>query len=118
MNKVQFWILNIVGVLCGGLILTNLYLGYRNVKSERSLQKTRQQVALAQEQVAFGREQQTKLQNLAVRVAQLGLNESSLSNLLVRHDMRVNLNPAALPANPPVSPAGLTNPATPVKPTP
>ena len=44
--------------------------------------------------------------------------EEGLSNLLVRHDMRVNLNPASLPANPPVSPTGLTNPATPAKPTP
>jgi hypothetical protein len=89
----QFVVLNVVGGLCGLLILCDLGLGVLNTRLSRSVGTTRDQFAQAQQV-------QNTAQNLVVRLAQAGQTDPALRELLARHDFKVNLN-----TNSPAKPA-------------
>ena len=85
MNKSQFLALNIVGGICGLLILCDLVLGMLN---------SRLNAQVAQTQAQFNQAQQihNTAQNLVVRIAQASQTDPALRALLVQHDFKVNLN--------------------------
>jgi hypothetical protein len=92
MSRTQFMALNVVGGVCGLLILCNLGLGFINGRLN-------QNVATTQEQLGQAQRIQTTVQNLVVRVAQAGQTEPALRALLAKHDFKVNL-PTNNPAKP------------------
>ena len=77
--------LNVVGGLCGLLILCDLGLALANGRLNQSVTAN---------QVQFGQAQQvqTTLQNLVLRVGQAGQTDPALRDLLAKHDFKVNLN--------------------------
>jgi len=85
MNKSQFLALNIVGGICGLLIICDLVLGILN---------SRLNAQVAQTQAQFNQAQQihNTAQNLVVRIAQASQTDPALQALLVQHDFKVNLN--------------------------
>jgi hypothetical protein len=84
-SRAQFIILNIVGGACSLLIICTLALGLLNARIN-------QKVAAAQNQFGQAQQLQNTAQNLAVRVAQLGQTDSTLRELLAKHEFKVNLN--------------------------
>jgi hypothetical protein len=93
MSKQQFWTLNVVGGVCALLLLINLVLGRLNEQSNQSLVLTQQQLNRAQQM-------QTTIQNLAVRVAQVGQTNAALAAVLKRQDLKVTLNNPETPTQP------------------
>ena len=90
MSRVQFMVLNLVGGICGLLIVCVLVLGRLNGHLNESVAATRDQFSQAQQM-------QNTAQNLVMRVAQAGQTEPVLHDLLVRHDFKVAIktnNPA------------------------
>ena len=85
MNKAQFSALNIVGGICGLLIICDLVLGVLN---------GRLNARVAQTQAQFNQAQQihNTAQNLVVRIAQASQTDPVLRDLLVRHDFKVSPN--------------------------
>ena len=85
MNKAQFSALNIVGGICGLLIICDLVLGMLN---------SRLNARVAQTQAQFNQAQQihNTAQNLVVRIAQASQTDPALRELLDRHDFKVNPN--------------------------
>jgi hypothetical protein len=77
--------LNVVGSVCGLLILCDVGLGLLNNRLNQSVQVTQNQLAQAQQI-------QNTAQNLVVRIAQAGQTEPALRDLLAKHDFKVNLN--------------------------
>jgi hypothetical protein len=77
--------LNVVGVVCGLLILCDIGLGVLNNRLGQSLTATQGQFQQAQQV-------QNTAQNLLVRVAQASQNDAALRALLVKHDFKVNVN--------------------------
>ena len=77
--------LNVVGGVCGLLIVCDLVLGALNGRLNQSVMATQNQLGQAQQV-------HNTAQNLVVRVAQAGQTEPALRDLLVRHDFKVNLN--------------------------
>ena len=94
MNKVQFIVLNIVGGVCGLLIVCDLVLGSLNGRLNQSALATQNQFNQA-------RQVQTTAQNLVMRVAQVGQSEPALRELLAKHDFKVNLNTNSQPRTTP-----------------
>ena len=88
MSRVQLLILNLVGGACGLLIVCDLVVAYLNGRLNQSVAGTRDRFTQAQQM-------QNTAQNLVVRVAQAGQTEPALRELLVKHDFKVNLNPAS-----------------------
>ena len=89
-SKTQFWILNCVGGVCALLILVGLVMVPLNQRLNKSVVATQNQFNQAQQL-------QTTAQNLILRIAQAGQTESSLRDLLARHDFKVNLNSETQP---------------------
>jgi hypothetical protein len=81
----QFMALNVVGGLCGLLILCDLGLAFANGRLNQAVATTQVQLGQAQQI-------QTTLQNLVLRVGQAGQTDPALRDLLARHDFRINLN--------------------------
>jgi len=81
----QFMALNVVGGLCGLLILCDLGLALANGRLNQS-------VAANQAQLGQAQQVQTTLQNLVLRVGQAGQTDPALRDLLAKHDFKVNLN--------------------------
>ncbi len=77
--------LNVVGGVCGLLIVCDIVLGLFNTHLNQSVSATQAQFNQAQQI-------QNTAQNLVVRVAQAGQNDAALRALLERHDFKVNLN--------------------------
>ena len=78
-------VLNMVGSVCGLLIVCDLVLGQLNGRLNQ---------AVVANQKQFGQAQQVQntAQNLVLRVAQVGQTEPALRELLAKHDFKVNLN--------------------------
>ena len=85
MNRVQFIVLNLVGGVCGLLILSDVVLGALNGRLNQSVMATRNQFGQAQQI-------QNTAQNLVLRLAQAGQTDSALRELLAKHEFKVNLN--------------------------
>jgi hypothetical protein len=85
MNKLQFTVLNIVGAICGLLIIGDLALGFLNSRLNG-------QVAGMQAQFNQAQQIQNTAQNLVTRLAQASQTEAALQELLVRHDIKPNVN--------------------------
>ena len=85
MNKAQFSALNIVGAVCGVLIIGDVVLGILNGRLNA-------QVAATQSQFNQAQQMQNTAQNLVLRIARDGQTDPALRELLVRHDFKVNLN--------------------------
>jgi hypothetical protein len=85
MNKAQFSALNVVGGICGLLIIGDVVLGLLN---------NRLNAQVAQTQAQFNQAQQlhNTAQNLVVRIAQAGQTDAALQALLAKHDFKVNLS--------------------------
>jgi hypothetical protein len=77
--------LNVVGGVCGLLILCDVGLGLLN-------NRLNQTVAATQTQFQQAQQIQNTAQNLVVRVAQASQNDAALRALLVKHEFKVNLN--------------------------
>jgi len=77
--------LNVVGGVCGVLIVCDVVLGYLDGRLNQSVGATRNQFGQAQQV-------QNTAQNLIVRIAQAGQTDPVLRDLLARHDFKVNLN--------------------------
>jgi hypothetical protein len=92
MNKAQFSALNVVGAVCGLLILCDVGLGMLNGRLNA-------QVAQTQAQFNQAQQIQTTAQNLVLRIAQAGQTDPALRALLAKADFNVNLgtnNPAQI----------------------
>jgi hypothetical protein len=85
MNKLQFTVLNIVGAICGLLIISDLALGILNSRLNG-------QVNAMQAQFNQAQQIQNTAQNLVMRLAQASQTEAAVQELLVRHDLKPNLN--------------------------
>jgi hypothetical protein len=85
MSKAQYWILNVVGGICAVLLVGNVVLARMNEQTGRTLDENQAQVNRTQQV-------QTTAQNLIVRIAQAAQTEPALKELLVRHDLKVNLS--------------------------
>jgi hypothetical protein len=86
MNKTQFWILNIVGGICALLIVANQILVHKNESSGQTLMGRQGDLNQA-------RQVENTMINLAKRIAAAGQTEPAMSNLLVRHDLKLQDNP-------------------------
>jgi len=73
--------LNVVGGLCGLFIVCDLVLGLANGRLNRSVLATQSQFNQAQRVHAT-------VENLALRLAQLGKTEPALRDLLARHEVK------------------------------
>ena len=82
--------LNVVGGLCGLLIVCDLVLGLLNGRLNQ---------AVAANQNQFGQAQQVQAtaQNLVRRIAQAGQTEPALRELLPKHDFHFRTNTPAKP---------------------
>jgi hypothetical protein len=91
LSKAQFMALNVVGGLCGLLIVCDLVLGLLNGRLNR---------AVAANQNQFGQAQQVQAtaQNLVVRIAQAGQSDPALRELLAKHDFHLKTNTPAKPS--------------------
>jgi hypothetical protein len=83
MTKTKYWILNLVGGLCGLFLAANIVLAQTNERAGVALNQNQQQLNHAQQV-------HSTMQNFAVRIAQVGETEPVLRDLLVRHDLKVN----------------------------
>ena len=101
MSKTQFWILNVIGGVCALLIPLNLLLTDQNERSGQVVMTTQQ---ATQNEVGRAQQIQNTMQNLVMRIYQAGQSDMSLSNLLVRHDFKVNLPPEAASDSPKTAP--------------
>ena len=90
MSKTQFIALNVVGGLCGLLIVCDLVLGVLNGRLNQ---------AVAANQNQFGQAQQVQAtaQNLVRRIAQAGQTDPTLRELLPKHDFHLRTNTPAKP---------------------
>ncbi len=77
--------LNVVGGVCGLLILCDIGLGLLNNRLSQSVMGNQSQFQQAQQI-------QNTAQNLVVRCAQAGQTDAALRALLVKHDFKVNVN--------------------------
>jgi hypothetical protein len=77
--------LNVVGGLCGLLILCDLGLGLANGRLNQSVATTQAQLGQAQQI-------ESTLQKLVLRVGRAAQTDPALRALLARHDFRVDLN--------------------------
>ena len=85
-------LLNVVGGVCGLLILCDLALGLLNARLNQS-------VAVTQHQFTQAQQVHNTAQNLVLRVAQAAQTDPALRDLLAKHDFKFNLNTNA-PARP------------------
>ncbi len=85
MSRIQFTALNVVGGICGLLILCDIGVGLLNHRLNQSVGETQNQFTQAQQV-------QNTAQNLVVRIAQAGQTDPALRDLLAKHDFKVNLN--------------------------
>ena len=76
-------VLNLVGGICGLLIVGDLVLGLLNGRLTQKAGATRDEFNQAQ------RAQETA-QNLVVRVAQAGQSDPALRDLLAKHDLKLS----------------------------
>jgi hypothetical protein len=83
-SKTQFILLNIVGGLCGLLIVCDLVLGLLNGRLNQS-------VAANQNQFGQAQQVQNTAKNLVVRIAQSAETEPALRELLTKHEFTVSL---------------------------
>ena len=93
MSRTQFWILNLVGAVGAALVLAAATVSRLNEHAGRTLNETQEQLNRAQQM-------QTTAHNLIVRIAQAAQSEAALRELLAKHDLKVDLNPAPPAANP------------------
>lgn len=93
MSKAQFWLLNFVGGVGAVLLLGNVILVRLNERTIRELEATQARINRAQQI-------QNTAQNLIVRIAKAAQTEPALNDLLVRHELKVELDnePATRPA--------------------
>jgi hypothetical protein len=82
-SKTKYWILNVVGGVCGCLLAANLVIAQLNDRAGQAVNQTQQQLNRAQQI-------QNTMQNFAIRIAQGGQNEPALRDLLARHELQVN----------------------------
>ena len=84
--------LNVVGGLCGLLIVCDLVLGLLNGRLNQ---------AVAANQNQFGQAQQVQAtaQNLVQRMAQAGQTDLTLRDLLLKHDFHLKTNTPAKPSS-------------------
>jgi hypothetical protein len=84
-SRAQFIALNLVGGVCGALIVCDLVLGYLNAQVNHTVSET---------QSRFNQAQQlhNTAQNLVLRIADNGRTDSALRDLLAKHKFQVNLN--------------------------
>jgi hypothetical protein len=92
MSKLEFWTLNIVGGGCALLILGNVAMSASNQGRARQNVSLNKSVVERQGRFENARNLQTTARNLIVRIAQTGQSDGALSQLLTRHDFKVNLN--------------------------
>lgn len=85
MSKAQFIALNLVGGVCGLLIVCDLGLGYFNGRLNRTVSETQNQFNQAQQV-------HNTAQNLVLRLADAGRTDAALRDLLARHKFQVNQN--------------------------
>jgi hypothetical protein len=78
-------VLNLVGGVCGLLIVGDLVLGLLNGRLSQKAGDARDQFSQAQ------RVQETA-QNLVLRVARAGQSDPVLRDLLAKHDFKVSMN--------------------------
>jgi hypothetical protein len=90
-SRIQFFLLNIVGGLCGLLIVGDLVLGVLNGRLNRSVTANQNQFGQAQQL-------QNTAKNLVMRIAQSAAAEPALRELLAKHDFQLNTNTPAKPA--------------------
>ncbi len=88
MSRTQFILLNVVGGICGLLIVGDLVLSIMNGRLNQSVVTNQNQFGQAQQVQATAK-------NLVVRIAQSAEKEPSLRDLLVRHDFQLNTNKPA-----------------------
>ena len=91
MSRTQFILLNLVGGLCGLLIVGDLVLGLLNGRLSQS-------VAANQNQFGQAQQVQTTAKNLVVRIAQSAEQEPALRELLAKHDFQLSTNKPAQPS--------------------
>jgi len=84
-TRTQFIALNIVGSLCGLLIVCDLALGLLNGRLNQS-------VAAKQNQFGQAQQVQATAQNLVRRIAQAGQADPVLRDLLPKHDIHYGTN--------------------------
>jgi len=84
--------LNVVGGLCGLFILCDLGLGLANSRLNQSVLATQSQFNQAQKV-------HTTVENLVLRLAQLGQTDPALRDLLARHDVKLTRS-TNLPSDP------------------
>lgn len=94
MSRAQFIALNLLGGICGLLIVAVLTLGYLNGRLNRTVAETQGKFQQAQQL-------NNTAQNLLTRVADSARTDAALRDLLARHKFQVNLNTnsAARPAS-------------------
>jgi hypothetical protein len=93
MSKQQFWILNIVGGVCALLIAINLTLAQLDVRLNKM-------VVGRQNQFENAQRLRNTAQGLIMRIAQAGQGDPALTQLLIRHDFKINLNTTNAQATP------------------
>jgi hypothetical protein len=84
-SRTQFILLNLVGGLCGLLIVGDLVLGVFNGRLNQSVSANQNQFGQAQQV-------QSTAKNLVVRIAQSAETEPALRELLAKHDFHLNTN--------------------------
>jgi hypothetical protein len=87
-SRPQFILLNIVGGLCGLLILGDLVLGLLNGRLNQTVTTNQTQFGQAQQL-------QNTARNLVMRIARSAETEPALRELLAKHDFHVSTNPPA-----------------------
>jgi len=90
-SRTQFIVLNIVGSVCGLLIVCDLVLGLLNSRLNQSVVANQNQFGQAQQV-------QATAQNLVRRIAQAGQTDPVLRELLPKHDIHLTTNPPAQPS--------------------
>ena len=91
MSRTQFIFLNIVGGVCGLLIVCDLVLGLLNSRLNQSVVANQSQFGQAQQV-------QATAQNLVRRIAQAGQTDPVLRELLPKHDIHLTTNAPVQPA--------------------
>ena len=84
MNKLQFWVLNVVCLVLAALLLTHFFFSRQNNRLTESLNQERAYLNNA-------RQLETVLDQLAKRIAKGSDTDPKLKNILVKYGMNVTL---------------------------
>jgi len=104
MTGTQFWILTCSILLVGSLFFTEIFLG-------RLVHNDEHKLALLERVVEEGNGYSTHWEQLAVRTYQLSQQDPVLKEVLVRHQIKVNVA-SETTANPPRTGAASSSPTT------